>query len=133
MKNKKNKAQLSIEFIYMIFFGTLFLIIFLSVFSENYKAILQEKKNKLFFDFGNSIKKEISIASEVKNGYERKFFLPEKLENFDYDIKIENNILILNYSNYFLYFYIPKTEGELKKGFNNIKNFNNSIIINDLP
>lgn len=120
------KSQISIEFIYMIMFGSFFLIIFTLVFSDLYKDVLYDKKNKLFYDFGISLQNEFILASEVKEGYQREIFLPEKLENFEYNIEIIDNMLLINYTTDILTFPIPKVKGNLKKG-NNILFFNGSL------
>lgn len=116
------------EFMYMIMAASLFVIIFISVFSNLYSDTLKEKKTNLFYDFASSIQKELIMASESKLGYERNFTLPDKVEGFDYDIFIIDKTLFLNYTDNSIYLPVPPVKGILKKGQNTLMN-NGTIII----
>ncbi|MEM3373867.1 MAG: hypothetical protein QXE31_01470 [Candidatus Woesearchaeota archaeon] len=122
------RSQLSIEFIYMITAGVLFLIVFTIIFSDIYKDVYNEKMDKLFFDFGTSIQNEFLLAENVNLGYERIIFIPDRLENFDYDLWNNERMFFLNYSGKTIAFQIPFVIGNLKKGYNTLYN-NGTIVI----
>ncbi len=123
------RAQVSIEFMYMIMAATMMIILFTVIFSEIYQDNLRDKKAIIFEDFGYSIQTEVIMAAEAKPGYMRNFTVPEKLEGFGYEITILNSTLLINYTDNIFEIPIPKTSGNLKKGLNTIINENNSIIL----
>ena len=67
------------------------------------------------------------MAAESKPGYKRTFTVPERLEEFPYDISIQNGFLFVNYTTELK---IPPVIGSIKKGKNVITHINNTICLN---
>ena len=105
-------------------------IIFTVVFSELYQDNLRDKKRIIFEDYRYSLQNEFLIAKQTKPGYTRVFYIPQKLEGFDFEVSIINNILLLNYSDNVVYFSIPNITGYIQKGDNIITNQNNVLCLN---
>ena len=124
------KSQITIEFLFLIGFLFIFSLGFIVVAGIQMKEFSDNKKIETILDFGDSLKKEIGIASVVKNGYEREIYLPEKIDNsINYTIITKNSTLIIKTENYEFAAIIPKTQGSLAKGKNTIKKINNSVAI----
>ena len=132
MLNDK-KSQVSMEFLFLISFVFVFSLgiviaagIQLNDFSDNQKI-------KLVIDFGESVRKEIDLASVVKDGYMRTIELPDKIDGtINYSIEMNSFTLIINTEYYEFDARISETDGELKKGVNIIKRVNNSIKIENV-
>jgi hypothetical protein len=124
------KAQASVEFMFMIMFATVMIVIFMFLFSEMYQDGLKDKQDALFSDFGASIQRELLIAAYAKEGYTRVLDLPEDLEGYDYDISASNQTLVLNGTYATKTFIVPGSSGQLVKGENTIRIANGSICIN---
>lgn len=121
------------EFLFLISFVFVFSLgiviaagIQLNDFSDNQKI-------KLVIDFGESVRKEIDLASVVKDGYMRTIELPDKIDGtINYSIEMNSFTLIINTEYYEFDARISETDGELKKGVNIIKRVNNSIKIENV-
>ncbi|MCK5283736.1 MAG: hypothetical protein KAK00_10125 [Nanoarchaeota archaeon] len=97
------------------------------------KEFSDNQKVKTIIDFGNSLKRELNLASVVKEGYQRTIILPNKVDNsINYTIQNTNSTLIIGAEGYEYSAIIPKVQGELKKGTNSIKKINGSVIIENV-
>lgn len=124
------KSQITIEFLVLIGFLSIFSLGFITVAGIQMKEFSDDKKTETIIDFGNSLKKEIALASIVKNGYKRETYLPDKIDNsIDYTIITKNSTLIIRTDYYEYSAIIPKTQGNLTKGSNIIEKINNLVII----
>jgi hypothetical protein len=115
---------------FMIVAGTLMIILFMVVFSEMYQDNMKDKKAILARDFIYSVQNEFIMAAEATPGYARNFFLPEKLEGFDYEVYINGTILTIDYIDNILILPIPNVTGSIKKGDNAILKSEDKICIN---
>jgi hypothetical protein len=115
---------------FMVIAGTFVIIIFMTLFSGIYQDNLKDKKRNTFEDFSYSLQSEFIIASQVHSGYRRVFFLPEKLDGFDYSAYITGSTLVINYIDNTIHLPIPKVSGNLVKGNNLIFNQDNNITLN---
>jgi hypothetical protein len=124
------KSQVSIEFLLLIGFVFIFSLGFIVAAGIQLKEFTENKRVSTINDFGNSLKKEMDMASIVKEGYERKLFLPDEIdETIPYEIQNKNNTLIVAADNFEFSSIIPKTVGNLTKGWNLITKLNNTIFI----
>jgi len=138
------RAQLSVELMSIItimFF--IFSIFSILVFNRIADMKKEQSFNHLKVVTGN-LKTEIDIAESVENGYRREFWLPSKIENYNYNISILSQpganksllvIRFLNYSNTELYYVsIPRNvTGVVYPGMNNITKYNDEICLNTKP
>lgn len=89
------RAQISMEFI-MIFALILTAFVgFLSIAQMKVTDISEEKEDLLIRTLANSIKKEVVLATQVHNNYIRRFKLPLKLNDRDYNMYIVRDELII--------------------------------------
>jgi len=125
-------SQVSNEFIILLGMSFLFLLIFLSVISDEISSISFNKEYRSIKDLAFSVKHEIIIASEVMDGYERQFTLPSKVNGHDYSISNTNISIILVTTNKGIEqsHLIPAVNGTLVKGDNTIRRSGGVIYIN---
>ena len=127
---KHIKAQIAIEFILLVSVAFVILIIFLTSVRSQATDLNKRKDFVLVKDLAYKVQYEINIATQVKSGYNRTFFIPEKLDNKDYAIKIEQNELTIKLENLEFVLNIPEINGSIKKGNNTIKNLGGVIYLN---
>lgn len=125
------KSQILMEF--MLFSGVALIatIIFVASLSQN-KTLHDTREFFLVKDTALQIKNEISATSDVNDGYNRQFTLPDKINNRGYNISIVNNTLTLwtNFTNTTYTTRILNITGYLKKDTNTIKKTNGIVYIN---
>lgn len=80
-------------------------------------------------DLGFELQREIILASEVHEGYERTIFIPSYLGKMEYELNNTATILVLSYDGTDYPFPIPNVNGTLQKGDNIIKNIGGEIFI----
>lgn len=114
------KAQLSLEFIVMMAMAMILLTIFIFIGNELLQSSRQEERYTGLRDLGGSIQSEIILAARAERGYNRTFWLPDKMGEINYTIKNTNNTFYLEYKSARFNFYIPTITGNITKGFNNI-------------
>lgn len=126
---KRIKAQASLEFMILCGLGLLIVISTITFATEELGKISIEKEEKLIINLANQINREINFAANSKNGYERTFKLPNKIEKYDYSIEIVNNYIIIKTKNLNHEFKANEFNGNIVKGTNIIKKQNNIITI----
>lgn len=124
------KSQIGVEF--MIFSGIALItaIIFVSISFSQTKDLYDTKEFLLVKDIALKIDKEIDITSYVEDGYNRKFDIPEMINNGDYNISIVNNTLTVwtNTTQYVTR--ILNITGYVERGSNTITKTNGIIYLN---
>lgn len=127
---KHIKAQIAIEFIFLVCVAFVMLIIFLTSIRDQATDLSERKDFVLLKDLAYKVQYEINIATQVKSGYNRTFFIPEKLDNKDYTINIEKNEIIVSLGKLEFFLDIPEINGNINKGNNTIKNIGGVIYLN---
>ncbi len=128
------KAQIAIEFVLLT--GMAFIILVVILISTT--TISSERADEQTYlelrDYGNSLQRELILATEMNKGYHRIIDIPEKINGRDYIILTgsaeETGYIIIEYLDRSITFVTPKTEGEFTKGTNKITKQNGSIKIN---
>jgi len=125
-----SKSQVSFEF--FIFVGLAFLIaIAFSLASlDQLQEFRVEKEGEAVKDLALKLQKELLLAATVEEGYVRIFEIPEKLDNIDYFLTVQNNTISIESKNGFYTLSIPKAIGNLTKGENKINKTGGVIYIN---
>jgi len=124
------KAQIAIEFVLLVSISFIILLIFLKA-VENQADDLNEKKEfVLVKDLAYNVQYEINMATQVKPGYNRTFFMPEKLNNKDYTITKVGNKITIGLKNSEFTITVPEINGNITKGNNTIVNIGGVIYLN---
>jgi len=127
---KHIKAQIAIEFILLVSVAFVILIIFLTSVRSQATDLNKRKDFVLVKDLAYKVQYEINIATQVKSGYNRTFFIPEKLGNKEYTIKIEKNEITIRLEKLEFVLDIPEINGNINKGNNQIKNLGGVVYLN---
>ena len=129
--DKRIKAQVSTEIMFLMGFMFLIFIIFLGFVNAKLSEKNDLTEDNILGDISHQIQSEIRLAHNAKEGYSREFIIPDKLDNhIEYDIQLNQNRLITNTSKYQYVLTIPDITGSVIKGKNQIKKNNQTIIIN---
>jgi len=108
-----------VEFIFLV--GVLFLIFILTLGAPNYVSLE---------DLAFKIKMEIDLAYSVKDGYQRNFTLPQKVNFENYNLSVINNDLSLKMKDYEYSLILPDFTGNITKGVNTIRKENGVVYVN---
>ena len=125
-----SKAQISAEF--YIFLGLAFLIaIAFEIASlDQLNDFRKQKESELVRDLALKLQKEVLLAANVEDGYVRVFLIPDKLDNIDYFLTVQNYTINIQSKNSFYILPIPRTIGNLTRGANVINKTGGVIYIN---
>jgi len=128
----KSKSQSSIEFIILIGAILFFFSALLLVFNENIGEKSKANREKEFHEIALVVQNELNLAAETSDGYQRTFYLPERILNVDYTINLtENSIYIRTIDGkYAASFPAPNVTGQIIKGPNIIIKSKGVIYLN---
>jgi len=127
---KHIKAQIAIEFIFLVSVAFIMLLIFLKAVGDQADDLNEKKEFVLVKDLAYKVQYEINMATQVKPGYNRTFFMPEKLNNKDYTITKVGNKITIGLKNSEFTITIPEINGNITKGNNTIVNIGGVIYLN---
>lgn len=127
---RPKKAQGSFEFLMLVGVASIAAIIFLLASSQDIYDLSQKKEFLLLKDQGDRIEREISLAVQVEDGYQRSFKVPLMLENREYGIIITNRTLTLWTDQTSYAVRIPEIIGNVSKGTNSISKENGLVRLN---
>ncbi len=127
---KHIRAQIAIEFILLVSVTFIMLLIFLKAVGDQADELNEKKEFILVKDLAYKIQYEINMATQVKSGYNRTFFIPEKLDNKDYTITKTENKITISLKNSEFTITIPEINGNIKNGSNTIINIGGVIYLN---
>lgn len=130
MDKQHVKSQVAMEFMVLVGISVLVFLIMLAIISEQIQDINNKEEIIRAEDIAIKIQKEINLASRVLDGYYRRFYLPHKLGNFDYEIIIGGNELIIKTRKQDTWVVIPDITGNITKGFNTINKTGGIIYLN---
>jgi hypothetical protein len=92
---EKNKGQSAAEFMLLVGAVLFFFIIFLVVVQENSAEKNKERLDFIMKELAFSVRDEINLASSSREGYLRKFKVPEKISYKDYEINLTEDLVYL--------------------------------------
>ncbi len=127
---KHIRAQIAIEFILLVSVTFIMLLIFLKAVGDQADELNEKKEFIIVKDLAYKIQYEINMATQVKSGYNRTFFIPEKLDNKDYTITPTENKITISLKNSEFTITIPEINGSIKNGSNTITNIGGVIYLN---
>ncbi len=125
-----SKAQISAEF--FVFLGLAFLIAiaFAIASLDQLNDFRIQKEQEAVKDLALKLQKELLIATNVEDGYVRVFEIPDKLDNIDYFLTVQNYTITIQSKNGFYFVSIPRAIGNFSKGTNKINKTGGVIYIN---
>ena len=124
------KSQATLEYIFVFSLSILFLFAIFFIFSDQVVKLNSDSKINEINDVGNFLIIELTTAQKVQNGYNKTFFLPEKIKGRDYEIiLLEDDLLKISSGRFESFFKIPIFNGVITKGENNILKINNEIYV----
>ena len=124
------RSQMALEFVLLFSVSIFVMMVLIFSFYEINRYKVDEKIDTKMGDFHYSVQSEFILAAQMNDGYVRTFFLPEKMENTDYNISVVNTTLILEYDGLSHYRKIPDTVGNFVYGYNTITKNNSTIYLN---
>lgn len=133
-RTKKNKGQIALEFILLVSFGFVSLIIFLVIVNNVLSTKIEEKSTIDIENFGESIRNEFVLASELENGYHRMLNIPYTINGKEFSFEFGKSIsgvdyFILKTEKTELFYQIPEVKGNLTYGYNTLVKDNNTIVV----
>ncbi len=130
MKNKK--AQAGVELIIVVGAALFFVSIFLLIIQENMREKIYQKENLLTKDIALIVQNEINLALQSTDGYYRKFELPQKVGNLDYEINIDSKMVYIKTTNnrHALTIPVATVTGNINITDNTIEKINGTIYLN---
>lgn len=116
------KSQFTIEFVILIAFMFIIFVGFFAIVSYRLIEEGEEEKQKIIENIATLVENEIKLAKTVKDGYNRTFKIPRKINGNDYAIEIkEDRELVVNYSGYEYVLFLPENvKGDVNTGLNEI-------------
>lgn len=126
---KQLKAQVSMEFVFLVGLAFMVMIVFLSSTRSEFDELRWEEERSLVDDVCIMVQQELIIAANVKDGYSRTIYIPEDLEGLNYTIKITNEVLLTYSDEYECVQNIPIVIGDMAKGNLTITKTNGTLYL----
>ena len=132
MKPVRRRAQVTIEFSFMVMLAFIFFAIALVVIGFYIQKTSHEQGIALLQDEAARLQQELLLASSVEDGYERNISIPLNLNGLQYSISNTNNMLTLSLADGTTYNKeIPPVVGTFwQPGINTICKTNGTIQLN---
>ncbi len=124
------RAQLAIEFVYAIGTVILITVIFMVAIGSQFEDLRKDKEAFLILDLSSSIRKEIFIAAEAQDGFQRSFKVPHNLSGAAYNLTLKNHTITISAPEYENSVKIPDVKGSIAKGTNIIRKEGGVIYLN---
>ena len=130
MGEQLKRAQVSMEFVFLIGLAFAVMVVFIAATRSEFSTLQSEEERSLVKDVSIMVQHELVLASNVENGYIRIFEIPQKLEDIEYNISITNNTLLAATDDYEYVLNVPSVVGNLQKGDNTINKTDGVIYLN---
>ena len=124
------KAQVSIEFFIFVSIVIVISISFSLHSATQIKDFNRQKESDAIKDLAIKIQREIFLASNVEDGYFRKFDVPSRVSGYNYTIAYSNSSLSVSSANSYYLVRIPSIVGNVTNGTNRINKTNGVIYVN---
>ena len=126
-----SRGQLAFEFLLLVSAAFLVMILFSASTRVEFDQANSQKEYALVKDMTFSLQSEVNRASEIENGYQRYFRLPESLDGVDYNATIQANTLSVRTLSYdYSLPVVPVTGNFTVNATNRIRKINGVIYIN---
>ena len=111
---------MSLEFIAMVSMAMIILTVFLLFGNELLQDSYTEQRYEGLRDVGYTIQSEVILAARSEIGYNRTFFVPDKINKLDYTLVSTNKSFALTIKSTTFTYFIPLINGTIEKGYNTI-------------
>ena len=129
-----SKAQISLEFFVFIGLAFLIAIAFELASLDQLNDFRKQKEEEAVKDLALKLQREMLIAASVEDGYVRVFEVPNRLDaSINYSITTLNSTITVQSKNALYIVSIPRTLGNISKGFITINKTGGVIYINSKP
>lgn len=112
MSPTPDRAQVSFEFLLLSLFVFMTAVGFIMAVSSQMTELSREKDGLFIRDTVNRVREEIHIASEMEDGYIRRFEIPSAINSKNYSIIIAQTQLKGTVGNIVYVTVVPRTEGQ---------------------
>jgi len=126
----KLKAQSAMEFLMLVGILLFIFVMFYVVVFERIQRLNDEKAILLGEDVATKVQKEILLAAQVSDGYQRTFRLPQKIEGMNYTIQVSGKEVTVKTPKTEVVKIIPEVVGNITKEINRINKTNGTIYLN---
>jgi hypothetical protein len=127
----RGRAQITIEFMMLVAIGIVFSLFMIGLASQKTEKISSDNEFLAVEDYAFSLQKEIMIASQVDDGYERSIELPDDINGVAYSVNVSNTTMVVSSPNFEHVLYIPEATGQFTVGQKNtIRNVGGRVYIN---
>lgn len=123
-------AQVSFEFLLLSVFVFVIAVGFILAVSSQMTELSKEKDKLLIRDTVNRVRDEIALASEMEDGYTRRFEIPSKINSKDYDIVIAQTQIKGTVGDVVYVAVAPETDGQPNITTNIIRKYGGMIHLN---
>ena len=130
MDKQLKKAQVSMEFVFLVGLAFMVMLVFISSTRSEFDELRSEEERSLVKDVSVMVQHELIMASNLVDGYVRTFNIPLKIGGISYTIQIINNVLLTSTEDYEYVLNVPSIEGIIRKGDNTINKTNGIIYLN---
>ena len=127
-----SKAQISAEFFILVGLAFLVAIAFELATLQQLNEFRAQKENEAIKDIALKLQKEMLVAATVEDGYLRIFELPDKIDNINYSIVVQNSTITVQSQNSLYIVSVPKSLGNFSKGTNKINKTGSIIYISNI-
>ena len=100
------------------------------IIADYYQDYYDKREYTILVDFTKSIQTEISVVSNLEDGYIRQLYLPDTIQGKTYNITNEEKYISIIRGEKEFTLSIPKIQGTLVKGNNTIEKRNDIICVN---
>lgn len=130
MDKQLKKAQVSMEFVFLVGLAFMVMLVFISSTRSEFGELRSEEERSLVKDVSVMVQHELVMASNLEDGYVRTFNIPYRLGGISYTIQIINNILLTSTEDYEYVLNVPSVEGSIQKEDNTINKTDGIIHLN---
>ncbi len=123
------RAQLSIEFIIILSMAIIIGALFLASAADLFGRESEKQRIAALNDVGYRIQDEVILASDVTDGYERTFIVPDRADRFTYTLSGDATSVTLRSGPVTITYPLPTISGAVTKGSNVITKRNGEVAI----
>ncbi len=124
------KSQVAMEFIMLIALAFMILIVFTAVTRNQVVDIRKDNEYVALKDIVHAVQSEITIATNVEDGYTRQFSIPGSLDGINYTIEISDSYILAESRHHEYLLNIRPVEGNIIIGVNTIKKEGGIVYLN---